>query len=55
MSGTTLRSIKVVAKLLCDLFLFSIFFSDILLHCHESIQVVPQKYLMYFLSGVNAT
>ena len=35
------------------IFIFNIF-SDILLHCHESIQVVPQKYLMYFLSGVNA-
>ena len=44
---------KVGAKLLPDLVIFSIFSFDIPLDFHETIRVVPLKYLMYFLSGLN--
>ena len=36
-----------------DIFIFSIFSSDIPLDFHESIQVVPLKHLIYFLAGIN--
>ena len=37
-----------------DLVIFSIFSSDIPLDFHESVRLVPLKYLMYFLAGINA-
>ena len=37
-----------------DLVIFSIFSSDIPLDFHESMRLVPPKYLMYFLAGINA-
>ena len=46
-------STKVGAKLLTDLGIFSIFSSGIRLYFHKSIRVVPLKYLMYFLAGIN--
>ena len=52
-SGSKWWSLKVAAKLLSDLVIFSIFSSDILLDFQESIWVVPLKYLMYFLAGLN--
>ena len=36
-----------------DLVMFSILSFDIPLGFHDSIQVVPVKYLMYFLAGIN--
>ena len=51
MSGNTWW--KVGAKLLSDLVIFSVFPSKVLLDFHKSIQVVPLKYLMYFLAGIN--
>ena len=45
--------LNVGAKLLSDLVIFSIFSSDIPLDFDESIQVMPLKYLMYFLAGLN--
>ena len=45
--------IKVGVKLLSDLVTFSIFSSDIPLDFHESMRIVPLKYLMHFLAGVN--
>ena len=53
MSGNKWGSTKVGAKLLSDLVKFSILSSDISLDFHDSIQVVPVKYLMYFLAGIN--
>ena len=53
MSGNKWWSTKVGAKFLSDLVISSIFSSDISLDFHESIQVVPIKYLMCFLAGVN--
>ena len=53
MSGNKWWSTKVGAKLLSDLLIFAISSSDIPLDSHESIQVVPLKYLMYFLVGIN--
>ena len=44
---------KSWCKLLFDLVIFSIFSSDIPLDFHDSIRVVPLKYLMYFLAGIN--
>ena len=44
---------KVGAKLVSDLVIFSIFSSDIPLHFHKSIWLVPLKYLIYFLVGIN--
>ena len=44
---------NVVAKMLSDLVIFSILSSDIPLDFHNSIQVVPAKYLMHFLLGIN--
>ena len=44
---------KVGAKLLSDLVIFSVFSSDIPLDFHESIRVLPIKYLIYFLAGIN--
>ena len=35
------------------LVVFSIFSSNIPLDFHEPIPVVPQKYLKYFLAGIN--
>ena len=46
-------STKVDAKLLSDLVKFSIFSFDVPLDFHKLIQVVPLKYLMYFLAGLN--
>ena len=54
MSGNTWWSTKVGAKLLFNLVAFSILSSDIPLDFHEPIRVVPLKYLMYFLAGINA-
>ena len=53
MSGNKWWSTKVSAKLLYDLVIFSIIFSDIPIDFHELILVVPLKYLMYFLAGIN--
>ena len=53
MSGNKWWSTKVGAKLLSDLVIFSIYPYGILLDFHKSIWVVPLKYLMYFLAGVN--
>ena len=53
MSGNKCWSTKVGANLLSDLIIFSIFLSDIALDFHESIQLVPLKYWMYFLAGIN--
>ena len=44
---------KVGAKLLSDLVIFLIFSSAIPLDFHDSIRVVPLKYLIYFLAGIN--
>ena len=49
MSGNTWWLTKVGVKLLSDLIIFSVFFSDIPL----AFQVVPLKYLTYFLTGIN--
>ena len=40
---------KIWCKIAVCLVIFSIFSSDIPLDFHELIQVVPKKYLMYFL------
>ena len=53
MSGNTWWSIKADAKFLCDLVIFSIFFSDIPLDIHKLIWLVPLKYLIYFLAGIS--
>ena len=53
MSGDKWWSSKVGAKFLSDLVMFSIFSSDIPLEFYESIRVVPLKYLMHFLAGIN--
>ena len=52
-SGNKWRSTKVGAKLLSDLVMFSIVASDIPFDFYHSTWVVPLKYLMYFLVGVN--
>ena len=41
-------STKDSAKLLSDLVIFSIISTDIPLNVHDSIWVVPVKYLLYF-------
>ena len=48
-----MTSKRVGAKLLFGLVVFSIFSSDIPLDFHNSFQVVPLKYLMYFSAGIN--
>ena len=53
MSGNKWWSTKVGAKFLSDLVIFSIISSDISLDFHDSIQVVPLKYLIYILAGIN--
>ena len=53
MSDNKWWSTKVGLKLLSDFIIFSIFSSDNPLDFHESIRVVPLKYLMYFLTGIN--
>ena len=53
MSDNAWLSPKGDAKLLSNLVIFSIFSSDSPLDFHKSIQVVPLKYLMYFLAGIN--
>ena len=53
MSGNIWWSGKDDAKLLSDLLIFSILSSDIPLNFHDLIQLVPIKYLMYFLFGIN--
>ena len=53
MPGNKWWSKEVVAKLLSDLVIFSIFSCDTPLDFYESIWVVPLKYLMYFLAGTN--
>ena len=53
MSVNTWWSTKVGAKLLPDLVIFPILSSDIPLDFHDSIQVVPLNYFMYFLVGIN--
>ena len=40
-------------KMLADLVIFSILSSDSPLDFHESIKVVPLKYLMYFLADIS--
>ena len=49
MFGNKWWSTKVGTKLMSDLVIFSILSSDF----HDSIWVVPVKYLMYFLTGKN--
>ena len=44
---------KTDEKLLSDLVIFSIFSTDIPLDSKELIQVVPLKYLMYFLAAIS--
>ena len=44
---------KVGAKSMSDLVTFLMFCTDIPLDFHESIPVVPLKYLMYFLACTN--
>ena len=44
---------KLGARLLSDLVIFSIFSSGTSLDFQELIRVVPLKYLMYFLAGIN--
>ena len=46
-------STKVGAKMLSDLVIFSIFCSEIPLGFYDLIWVVPLKYLMYVLAGIN--
>ena len=53
MSGNKWWSTKVVTKFLSDLVIFSIISSDISLDFHDLIQVVPLKYLIYILAGIN--
>ena len=53
MSVNKWRSAKVGVKMLSDLVLFSIFSSDFPLDFQESIRVVPLKYWIYFLAGIN--
>ena len=53
MWGNTWWSTKVDAKLLSDLVIISVFSSNNPLDFHESIPVVPLKYLMYSLAGIN--
>ena len=52
-SGNKWWSIKVAAKLLPDIFMFSILSSDISLDFHNSTWVVPLKELRYFLVAIN--
>ena len=52
MSENKWWSIKVGAKLLSDLAIFSILSSDILLGFDNSIRVVPLKYLMLYCFNV---
>ena len=54
MSRNSWWSLKVGVKVLYDLAICSIFFTEIPLNFHDSIQVVPLKYSMYFLAGTNA-
>ena len=51
MFGNKYWSTKVAAKLLFDLVIFPILSFDIPLDLHESIRVVPLKYLINFLAG----
>ena len=44
---------KSWCKILFDLVIFSIFSSDIPLDFHDLARLVPLKYLMYFLAGIN--
>ena len=53
MSGNKWWSTKDGAKLLSNLNIFLILYSDIPLDFQNSIQVVPLKELMYFLSDIN--
>ena len=53
MSGNKWWSAKFDPKLLSDLVMILILSSYIPLDFHESIPVVPLKYLMYFLAGIN--
>ena len=53
MSGNEWWSAKVGVKLLSDLVIFSVISSDILSDFHEQIWIIPWKYLMYFIAGVN--
>ena len=53
MSGNKWLSTKVGAKLLSNLVTFSILYSDNKLDFHDSIQVVPLKYIYIFLVGIN--
>ena len=53
MSENAWLSQKGDAKLFSNLVIFSIFSSDTPLDLPKSIQVVPLKYLMYFLAGIN--
>ena len=53
MSGNKWWSAKFDPKLLSDLVMILILSSYIPLDFHESIPVVPLKYLMYFLAVIN--
>ena len=50
--GNKWWSTKAGAKLLSDSVIFSILYFDIPLDFHNSIGVVPLKYLMYFLASI---
>ena len=53
MSGNKWWFTKVGAKLLSDLVVLSILSSDIPLDFHDSIRLVPLKYLVYFWLDIN--
>ena len=53
MSGNIWWSTKIDAELLHDFVIFSIFSSDIPLDFYELFAVVPKRYLMYILAGIN--
>ena len=53
MSGNIWWLTKVGGKLQFDLVIFSIFSTDNPLYFHKSIHVLPLKYLMHLLAGIN--
>ena len=53
-SGNKSWSTIVGAKLQFDLVIFTTFYSKIPLDFHELVGVVPLKYLIYSLAGINA-
>ena len=55
MSGDIWLLTNIGVKRFSDLVIFSVFSSDISIDFHESIQVQPLKFLIYFLAGINTT